>query len=84
MIPSPKSVRRSIEISHTYQVSFWDASIIDAAEDADCEVIFTEDLNTGPYYAGIEVLNPLDSNFIILPWFTVNSKGWEERDDEHY
>lgn len=69
IIPSPKSVRRSVEISHTYQVSFWDASIIAAAEDADCEVICTEDLNTGQYYAGLQVLNPLDSTFDMTQFF---------------
>lgn len=67
-IPSPRSVRRSVEISHTYQVSFWDASIIAAAEDADCEIIFTENLNTGHYYSGIEVLNPLDSSCNALQY----------------
>lgn len=68
IIPSPKSVRRSVEISHTYQVSFWDAGIIAAAEDADCEIIFTEDLNPGQYYAGIEVLNPLDGTFEVFQY----------------
>jgi len=60
--PSPKSVRRSVEIIQSYQISFWDAGIVTAAEEADCEVIFSEDLNAGQYYAGIEVINPLERN----------------------
>lgn len=63
--PSPNSVRRSVEISHTYRISFWDAGIIAAAEDADCEVILSEDLSTGQYYAGIEMCNPLVRTFDI-------------------
>ncbi|MFW6179504.1 MAG: PIN domain-containing protein, partial [Desulfohalobiaceae bacterium] len=47
VIPSPKSVRRAVEIRETYRISFWDAGIIVAAEEADCEVIFSEDLSAG-------------------------------------
>lgn len=66
VIPSPKSVRRAVEIRETYRISFWDAGIIAAAEDADCEVIFSEDLNAGQYYAGIAVVNPLLDE--VDPW----------------
>ncbi|MFP4049552.1 MAG: hypothetical protein ACLFT8_06345 [Desulfovermiculus sp.] len=59
VIPSPKSVRRAVEIQETYRISFWDAGIIVAVEEADCEVIFSEDLSAGQYYAGIAVVNPL-------------------------
>lgn len=61
--PSPKSVRRAVEIRQSYRISFWDAGIVAAAEDADCGVIFSEDLNNGQYYAGIAVVNPLLSDF---------------------
>lgn len=61
--PSPKAVRRSVEISQTYKVSFWDAGIVAAAEEGEGEVIFTEDLNPGQFYAGIKVINPFTSDF---------------------
>ncbi|MEF8822839.1 MAG: PIN domain-containing protein [Desulfohalobiaceae bacterium] len=61
--PSPKSVRRAVEIRQSYRISFGDAGIIAAAEDANCGVIFSEDLNNGQYYAGIVVVNPLLSGF---------------------
>ena len=63
LAPSPKTVRRAVEIRGTYQVGSWDASIIAAAESADCDVIFSEDLNTGQYYAGVEVVNPFSPGF---------------------
>jgi len=56
---SPALIRRSVELKVTYSVSFWDASIIAAAEHAECRRIYSEDLNTGQYYAGITVVNPL-------------------------
>ena len=61
--PSPKAVRRSVEISQSYKISFWDAGIVAAAEEGDCEVIFSEDLNPGQYYAGIEVVDPFKPDF---------------------
>jgi predicted nucleic acid-binding protein len=58
---TPKTTRRAVEILTTYQLSFWDANIIAAAEDAECELILSEHLNTGQFYAGIEVVNPFTS-----------------------
>ena len=56
--PSPALVRRAVEIRNTYQTTFWDASIIAAAEAGECDAVLSEDLNTGQYYAGIRVINP--------------------------
>lgn len=63
--PSPRIVRRAVEIKNSYRLSFWDAGIIAAAEAADCDLILSEDLNTDQYYAGVEVINPLVSGFLI-------------------
>ena len=56
--PTPQTMRRAVEIRQTYGISFWDASIVAAAESASCDVIMTEDLNAGQFYAGIPVKNP--------------------------
>jgi predicted nucleic acid-binding protein len=61
--PSPALVRRGVEIRNSYRISFWDASIVAAAEIAECDYILSEDLNTGQYYAGVKVINPFASNF---------------------
>ena len=63
--PSSKMVRRTVEIRNSYRVSFWDASIVAAAEAADCDLILSEDLSTGQDYAGVEVINPLGPGFDI-------------------
>jgi len=61
--PSPASVRRAVEMRNTYNISFWDAAIIAAAESVECDVILSEDLNAGQYYAGIQVVNPFSESF---------------------
>jgi len=55
---SPALIRRSVEIRAAYQISFWDACIISAAEHAKCDAILSEDLNTGQFYSGIAIRNP--------------------------
>ena len=61
--PTPDMVRRSIEIRNAYQVSFWDASIITAAELEGCRILLSEDLNAGQSYSSVQVLNPFDPGF---------------------
>ena len=56
---SPEMIRRAIEIMYSYKISFWDSCIVSNAEFSNCSVIFSEDLNTGQYYSGIKVVNPL-------------------------
>lgn len=73
--PSPKMVRRSVEIRNSYQIAFWDAGIVAAAEAADCDIILSEDLNTGQYYAGVEVINPLDPSINLIEFFDVSISG---------
>jgi len=53
-------VEQAIDISVISQLSFWDALIIAAAEKANCEFVFSEDLNSGQTYRGVTVINPLD------------------------
>jgi len=55
---SPALIRRAVEIKAAYQVNFWDACIIAAAEHAKCHCILSEDMNTGQFYSGISMQNP--------------------------
>jgi predicted nucleic acid-binding protein len=57
---SPALIRRAVEIKAAYQISFWDACIIAAAEYAKCNVILSEDMNAGQFYSGIVMQNPFD------------------------
>jgi len=51
-------IEQAIDISIIFQLSFWDSLIIAAAEKANCEFIFSEDLNNGQTYRGVMVINP--------------------------
>lgn len=53
-------IEQAIDISVISQLSFWDALIIAAAEKANCEFVFSEDLSSGQTYRGVMVINPLD------------------------
>ena len=52
-------VNRAIGTQKTYQISYWDALIISAAERAGCTSILSEDLSDGQTYHDIVVHNPL-------------------------
>lgn len=41
-----------------FQISYWDAAILEAARAAGCSQIFSEDLNPGQDYDGLTVVNP--------------------------
>ena len=51
-------VQRAIGTCRRYQISYWDALIVAAAERAGCTRILSEDLNPGQTYNGIPVVNP--------------------------
>jgi predicted nucleic acid-binding protein len=51
-------IRRAIEVAHIYQIGFWDACIISNAEYGNCSQIYSEDLNPGQFYSGIQIKNP--------------------------
>jgi predicted nucleic acid-binding protein len=53
-------IEQAIDISVISQLSFWDSLIIAAAEKANCEFIFSEDLNSGQLYRGVTLINPFE------------------------
>lgn len=53
-------IEQAIDISVISQLSFWDSLIIAAAEKANCEYIFSEDLNAGQIYRGVTSVNPFE------------------------
>ena len=52
-------VQRAAATSQAHHVSMWDALIVEAAFEAGCDRIWTEDLATGSVMRGIEIVNPL-------------------------
>jgi predicted nucleic acid-binding protein len=41
-----------------FDISYWDAAIIEAARELGCDVVLSEDLNDGQDYGGVRVENP--------------------------
>jgi predicted nucleic acid-binding protein len=54
-----ESVLRALEIEMRYKTSFWDALILQAAEEAGAAILYSEDLAAGQRYGTIQVVNPL-------------------------
>jgi predicted nucleic acid-binding protein len=49
---------RAIELCKNNMISIFDANIVAAAEFADCDVLYSEDLGHGQSYGRIGVVNP--------------------------
>ena len=52
------AILRGLDAKERYKISFWDAMIVQAAESAGCEVLYSEDLSHGQEYGGVLVVNP--------------------------
>lgn len=51
-------VLRGIALHQEHSLSFWDALIVQAALDARCDVLLSEDLQPGRHFGDLEVINP--------------------------
>ena len=58
VVNGPSSTLGALEVQERYQLSFWDGMIVQAAESAGCEVLYSEDLSHGQEYGGVLVVNP--------------------------
>jgi predicted nucleic acid-binding protein len=52
------SVLRGLHLAQRYQLSHWDGLVVQAALDAGCTTLFTEDLQAGQRFGDLEVVNP--------------------------
>lgn len=59
VVNSPSSVLHALDIELRYQISFWDALVLQAAESSGAAVLYSEDLAAGQRYGAIQVVNPL-------------------------
>lgn len=51
-------IRAGVFLSQRFQISYWDAAVIAAAERLGAETLYTEDLNHGQRYGSVQVINP--------------------------
>lgn len=50
----------ALRLSQRFQLSVWDALIVQAALAAGCATLFTEDMQAGQRFGELEVVNPFD------------------------
>jgi predicted nucleic acid-binding protein len=56
--PSASSALLALELAARHGLSAWDALIVQAALDAGCDTLFSEDLQAGRRFGGLEVVDP--------------------------
>jgi len=53
-----ETVLAAMTTCHRFQISYWDAAIVEAARSLGCDTVLSEDLSDGQDYAGVRVENP--------------------------
>jgi predicted nucleic acid-binding protein len=56
-------VLAAIATRQRFQISYWDAAILEAARSLGCATVLSEDLSDGQDYGGVKVHNPFSSAF---------------------
>jgi predicted nucleic acid-binding protein len=54
-----ESILEALDLEARYQISFWDALIVQAAQASGAEVLYSEELSDGQAYGSVRVVNPL-------------------------
>jgi predicted nucleic acid-binding protein len=66
VINTAESVIEALVIEHRYDISFWDALIIQSAETSGATTLYSEDLADGQTYGQLCVVNPLKRSGPII------------------
>lgn len=57
-LPNADDVLAAIRLQEQFQISFWDAMIVQSANRLQCPILWSEDLNPGQEYGATQVRNP--------------------------
>lgn len=49
---------RAVDLSQRYQIRYWDAAILAAAEKLGAKTVYSEDLSHGQTYGAVTIVNP--------------------------
>lgn len=55
------SILEALDLEARYQLSFWDALVIQAANASGSTILYSEDLSDGQRYGAVQVVNPFQS-----------------------
>ncbi|BAC90386.1 PIN domain-containing protein [Gloeobacter violaceus] len=56
--PGVEDILYAVALQERFAISFWDAMLFSSAQQLQCEVLWSEDLNTGQLYGRTRVYNP--------------------------
>ena len=54
-----ESILEALDLEARFQISFWDALVVQAAQASGAEILYSEDLSDGQSYGSVRVINPL-------------------------
>jgi predicted nucleic acid-binding protein len=63
VVNSADSVLQALDIEGRYKTSFWDALILQAAEQSGAATLYSEDLASGQRYGSVRVINPFAESY---------------------
>ncbi len=55
---TPALVMRAVQLHQQHQLEFWDAMVVQAALDAGCSLLYTEDMQHGRQFGDLQLVNP--------------------------
>ena len=55
-------IKSALFVAERYQISFWDAALVAAAERLAAKTLYTEDLSHSQKYGSVTVINPFRAN----------------------
>jgi predicted nucleic acid-binding protein len=58
VVNGSESILEALELEERYQISFWDALVVQAAQTSGAGVLYSEDLSDGQKYGSVRVVNP--------------------------
>ncbi|MFN8794197.1 MAG: PIN domain-containing protein [Betaproteobacteria bacterium] len=58
---TPENQIEALRLAVEHRLSGWDAMVVQAALQAGCDTLFSEDLQPGRRFGGLEVVNPFDA-----------------------
>ena len=59
MVNGGDSILEALDLELRYQISFWDALVVQAAQASGAEILYSEDLSDGQKFGAVRVTNPL-------------------------
>jgi predicted nucleic acid-binding protein len=54
-----ESILEALDLEARFQISFWDALVVQAAQVSGADILYSEDLSDGQTYGTVRVINPI-------------------------